>query len=392
MGLKPNTTYYYQFEAFGKKSLTGATRTAYGAIDELPVKLAFADGNNYTTGYFNAYGRIAEMKDLNAVVVVSGYIDEDAGTTEIRAHIPKIKTETLQDYRNRYAQYHLDKDLMKAHASHPFIVVWEKQKQEVISEKWNDNNKAAEQAFVEWLPVRVAKGEFQRKLSYGKMLEMLMIETQTTQNTGLIASTNALLEQDAVFLEQPHREWLTNQLNYSTANWKILVNRNLMSTINADFEPITNKTYDVWDNHLKDKESLIGFIRSFSLKNIVMVTGGFHNSLGAEVADAASSYDPQNGRLAAIVEVAIPSISASNLIDQDSNAGSSAEAKCLNKAVNPHIKTANFNDHGFVIMNFTKKETKINWYYMKENKLNDITKLKSQTEMTVKNGVSILEK
>lgn len=91
MGLKPNTTYYYQFEAFGKKSLTGATRTAYGAIDELPVKLAFADGNNYTTGYFNAYGRIAEMKDLNAVVVVSGYIDEDAGTTEIRAHIPKIK-------------------------------------------------------------------------------------------------------------------------------------------------------------------------------------------------------------------------------------------------------------------------------------------------------------
>lgn len=389
-GLKPNTVYYYQFEAFGRKSITGTTKTAYNATDELPVKLAFVDGNDFSNGYFNAYSRIAEIKDINAVVVVSGYIDEGAGSN-FRTHIPSAKTETLQDYRNRYAQYHLDNDLMKAHATHPFIVVWERQSQDVSSEKWDDVKKAAEQAFIEWLPVRVTKGEFQRKVSYGKMLDLYMIETQPQQNKGALASTNTILEEEVSLLAQPQREWLTKQLNYSTSEWKVLVNRNLMTSINAEVEPIAGKVYDVWDNHPKDKESLLGFIKSFSLKNIIVATGSFHNALGAEVADA-SGYDPEKGKNAAVIEVSMPSISAPALTDLHISAGSQVEAKCLNKTVNPHIKTANFSDHGFMIMSFSKKETLLNWYYMKENKQKNITKLKTQTELAIKSGVSILEK
>lgn len=390
-GLKPNTTYYYQFEAFGKKSMTGTTKTAYGVEDELPVKLAFVDGNDFSNGYFNAYSRIAEIKDLNAVVVLSGYIDEGAGGN-LRKHIPAARVETLQDYRNRYAQYHLDEDLIKAHATYPFIIVWERQSINATPEKWDDSQKAAEQAFVEWLPVRVTKGEFQRRVTYGKMLDMFMIETQPLQSRGALASTNAILEDEVTLMTQPQREWITKQINYSTSVWKVLANRNLMSSLNAEVEPITSKTYDVWDNHPKDKESLLGFIRSFSLKNIIVATGGFHNALGAEVAESITGYDPEKGKYAAVIEVSLPSVSSPALTDQNVSAGSQVEAKCMNKTVNPHIKTANFSDHGFVVMSFSKKETLLNWYYMKENKLKNITKLKSQTELTVKNGVSILEK
>lgn len=52
-GLEADSYYYYQFEAFGKKSPVGRTKTApKDGVEE--VKLAVVSCSNFEAGYFNA--------------------------------------------------------------------------------------------------------------------------------------------------------------------------------------------------------------------------------------------------------------------------------------------------------------------------------------------------
>ncbi|UKJ06453.1 alkaline phosphatase D family protein [Solitalea lacus] len=397
-GLDPNQTYYYQFEAFGKRSIIGTTKTAVDPTSDLPIKLAFVDGNNYSVGYFSAYQRITELKELSAVVVLSGYIDdqEHSGDLADRRQIPGAEPVTIQDYRNRYAQYHLDKNLMLAHAKYPFIAVWENQSLNNSNDhaiNWTEKSKAAEQAYVEWLPVRVKKTELQRKFSFGKMLDLIMIDTQPFEKGNLVASTEGAVAKEALFIDPLHKEWLTKQLNYSTANWKLLASQNLLSSLNSvNVDWASIKSSDYWDNHPKEKESLLGFLKAFELKNIVFISGGFNGSLASEVADLTEKYNPATGRFAQAVEIVVPSISSPSLTDVNSTNGIAAEVRCLNKTYNPQIKMANLKDHGFVEMNISQKKIAVKWHYSKEILTDGQFKLKSQTELSIPNGKPVLEK
>jgi alkaline phosphatase D len=56
-GLQPDTWYFYEFQALGRNSLTGRTKTApSGGSSQL--RFAFVSCSNYPTGLFNAYSRI----------------------------------------------------------------------------------------------------------------------------------------------------------------------------------------------------------------------------------------------------------------------------------------------------------------------------------------------
>lgn len=57
-GLKPFTSYYYQFNVCGAstRSPIGRTKTAPAEHDETPIGLAVYSCSNYPNGYFNAYG------------------------------------------------------------------------------------------------------------------------------------------------------------------------------------------------------------------------------------------------------------------------------------------------------------------------------------------------
>ena len=104
-GLQPGTTYYYGFTALGKNSLTGRTKTAPVTTDRL--RFAVVSCSNYQAGFFNAYGRIADRNDLDAVVHLGDYIYEyphggyGYNPTVGRGHEPKNEAFTRSDYRIR---------------------------------------------------------------------------------------------------------------------------------------------------------------------------------------------------------------------------------------------------------------------------------------------------
>ncbi|MES2621070.1 MAG: alkaline phosphatase D family protein, partial [Bacteroidota bacterium] len=128
-GLQPNTTYFYRFHTDSASSPVGRTRTAPDtAVSNL--RFAVVSCSNYEHGYFNVYRLIANRNDLNAVIHLGDYIYEYGTPSKskklsIRKHIPAHEILTLQDYRTRYAQYRLDKDLQEVHRLHPFITVWD---------------------------------------------------------------------------------------------------------------------------------------------------------------------------------------------------------------------------------------------------------------------------
>jgi phosphodiesterase/alkaline phosphatase D-like protein len=130
-GLKPDHTYFYRFAAQDRISPTGRTRTLPG--DEANhLRFAQVSCAKFNAGFFNAYARIAERNDLHFLLHLGDYIYEASNTpppsqtpgADIgRPFDPLHECRTLDDYRRRYAQYHLDPDVQCVHASLPLIAV-----------------------------------------------------------------------------------------------------------------------------------------------------------------------------------------------------------------------------------------------------------------------------
>ena len=197
-GLKAGTTYYYRFLVKGETSPIGRTKTLpRGKPDK--IKLGVCSCANYNAGYFTAYRALANTSDLDAVIHLGDYIYEYGdgvyGKHPMRSIKPKGEILTLTDYRTRYAHYRSDGDLQKLHAAHPMIAVWDDH--EVANNGWKkgaqnhsaeegsykERQRAARQAYFEWLPIRspIRHGnnkKIYRRFLFGDLAALIMIDTR----------------------------------------------------------------------------------------------------------------------------------------------------------------------------------------------------------------------
>ena len=127
--------------ALGRTSLTGRTRTAPAPGQDVDrLRFAVVSCANVQAGFFNAYARIAERDDLDAVIHLGDYLYEypdiavdpengyGPGTGELsepRPIEPATEMVTLHDYRLRHGTYKLDPDLVRLHQRHPMIATWD---------------------------------------------------------------------------------------------------------------------------------------------------------------------------------------------------------------------------------------------------------------------------
>ncbi|MES2621745.1 MAG: PhoD-like phosphatase N-terminal domain-containing protein, partial [Bacteroidota bacterium] len=76
-GLQPSSFYYYMFNALGRNSITGRTKTAPAAnTNNDSVRFAVASCAAWEHGFFNAYESISNRNDVDAVVYLGDYIYE----------------------------------------------------------------------------------------------------------------------------------------------------------------------------------------------------------------------------------------------------------------------------------------------------------------------------
>ncbi len=263
-GLEPGRDYYFRFGVGDTLSATGRTRTAgAGAITE--AKFAVVSCSNYPAGYFNIYREIAN-RDVDAVLHLGDYIYEyeadgfasDQAEELGRVVEPATELLSLDDYRQRYAQYHQDEDLQACHQRHPFIAVWDDH--EIANDAWREGAEnhdedtegayaerraAAIQAWYEWLPVRPPSEDqdiIYRRLQFGDLLDLLMLDTRligrdeqvdyTDFINGSVIDADALRaatgDSNRTLLGETQLDWLKGSLTDSTARWQVLGQQVLM--------------------------------------------------------------------------------------------------------------------------------------------------------------------
>ncbi|WP_411817326.1 alkaline phosphatase D family protein [Hyphococcus sp. DH-69] len=285
--LKPATTYFYRFASSDNTSAIGRTRTLpRRSANE--IKFALASCANYPSGFFNAYREISKFSDLDAIIHVGDYIyeyaadgyDSKTGIALGRIHEPAHEIITLADYRERFAQYRADPDLQAAHATAPFITIWDDHEtannswmdgssnhHEEAEGSWQDRRDAALQAYFEWMPMRdpvvgVAAERLNRTYDFGDIASLHVIETRLTGRDEPLSYSRDLPMNNGTpdvekfrseILNDPSRTmmgtaqeaWLKGELSSSKDRgiaWQILGNQTVMARMNTpDFTELMPK-------------------------------------------------------------------------------------------------------------------------------------------------------
>ena len=421
-GLTAGTTYYYGFTALERNSLTGRSKTVpAGEVDQL--RFGVVSCSNLQAGYFNAYGRLAERNDLDAIVHLGDYLYEYGnfviGSPEVwdeRVMEPDGEIVTLFDYRTRFSTYHLDEDLLRLHQQHPMIAVWDDHEfannsyadgatnHQDFEGSWEERKNNSRQAYFEWMPVRETDDRtIYRSLSYGKMADLIMIDTRIAGRDQQLPVTDPnLQDNERTMLGEPQKKWLFDRLNSSQARWKLIGNQVIFSEFNVGwagsligqtYDDAENGFMDIWDGYPAERRQIVAYLREEEIANVVILTGDFHTSMAFEVANPpvelkfreldglgtvpeylATDYDPETGEGAVAVEFASPSVASGNFDESTSLAIALALQGQLNTDIrpngevslgnpNPHMKYVDLTRHGYFLLDVTEERVQADYYY-----------------------------
>jgi len=386
--LQPNTTYFYRFASGGVYSAIGRTRTAPVNAEEL--KFAVVSCNNYEHGYYNAYRLIANRNDISAVIHLGDYIYEYGANKStkhpsIRQHIPDHEILNLQDYRSRYAQYRLDKDLQEAHRLHPFITEWDDH--EFANDAYKDGAKnhqpeegdwaareaIAKKVYFEWMPITDnSKNTVIRKMNYGNLAEVFMLDGRTEGRfkQGDSPSDTLINSLDRTMLGKEQSNWLTAGIEASSAQWKVVANQVVFSELDA--HQLSKKRAinpDAWDGYPEERKEILDSFYRHQVKNIIIMTGDIHLSWAFDLVQSPKDknrYNAKTGKGVIGAEFVVPSVSSHGLGERFPRGLCKLIGSILqHKATNPHLRFQNLVDHGYVLLDLNKERAKATWFFCK---------------------------
>lgn len=393
--LAPGTTYFYRFKHQDKYSPIGRTKTAPKDGVEL-LRLAVVSCADYQMGEYNAYGHIAQRKDIDAVVHLGDYIYEYGARkwgpkrtrkSMIRSHIPAHSCESLQDYRTRYAQYRTDPQLQECHRLHPFITIWDDH--EISNnvnagnagQEWEQRENAARQAYFEWLPIQDNdQKSIIRSFSFGDLAEMWMLdgrlEGRSPQAKG--KDDPNLYSPERHMLGEEQTEWLLNGMANSKARWKIMGNQVIFSPLHDSkvFDRRPDIRMDRWDGYPVEQQYIFDFFYKNNIQNIIVVTGDVHTAWALELTKNPldkNIYDRKTGKGVIGAEFVAPSITSFNLdeIAPRIIAGEGKRRLKLKKH-NPHLKYVDLVRHGYFTLTLTPEKALADWYFIKRKDVVDL--------------------
>jgi alkaline phosphatase D len=371
-GLRPGTTYFYRFTADGKASPIGRTKTAPGG-SLARLRLGVVSCSSLAHGYFHAYRHLATRLELDAIVHLGDYIYEygDQEYGDVRKYEPPHEIISLADYRKRYGQYRRDTDLAAVHQQFPFITVWDDH--ETADNSWSGGAKnhaasegdyaarraAAARAYSEWMPIRDQDGgKIYRGLVFGDLVDLIMLDTRIIGRVEPIEKKTDAAYADATrqVLGTEQETWLGDRLKSSTAKWQVLGQQIVVASFPVFFNG------DAWDGYPGARERLNVMLETHASKNIVVLTGDIHMSFAFELPRDPKSpdYDPTTGKGSLGVEFVVPGVTSPGFPDQLANVATGLVKD------NPHLKYADANQRGYLVLDITPERVQSAWYHYTE--------------------------
>jgi alkaline phosphatase D len=375
----------------------GRTRTfprSQAAVDRL--RFAIASCQHFEAGLYTAYQHMAE-EDLDLVLHLGDYIYENAGRDAfVRRHVGG-ELMTIDDYRNRYAQYRSDAALRTAHASFPFLVVWDDhdvdnnyagfhQEAGAPIEEFAVRRAAGYKAFYEHMPLRrssIPRGallQLYRPFTYGTLASIAMLDTRQYRTDqpcgdGTKAPCEGTYDAEATMFGAEQERWLMDGLSESGARWNVLANQVPMSRLDNDPGDAERYSMDRWDGYVAARRRLTGFLHERRPANPIVLTGDVHsNWVGELKADFETDDSPNVG-----VEFIATSLSSGGDGEDTSPFGQRA------LAANPGLRFHN-NQRGYVRCTVTPDEWRSE-YRVLEYVTRPGSPVATRARFTVRNGV-----
>jgi alkaline phosphatase D len=212
----------------------------------------------------------------------------------------KLKVaETLDEYRGQYAYNLLDDAYKRFVAEVPQFNQWDDHEVlnnwypgEILADprytekRVNVLARNAHQAYHEWVPIPSSGGPVYRKISYGPLLDVFILDMRTFKD---VNDGNTYADPKRGLLGSEQREWLINGLQQSKATWKIIANDLPLGLVVPD-DPGTQEGVAQGDNGApKGRElefaQVLQAAHRHGVTGIVFLTADVHYT-------AAQHYDP----------------------------------------------------------------------------------------------------
>ena len=298
-GLEPSRYYWYRFKAGDEISPVGRTKTAPASGAPLSaMSFAFASCADYQEGYFPAYRAIAEDEDLDLVFHLGDYIYEYGPDPESTRVHETPSPETIEEYRNRYAEYKMDPALQAAHAMHPWELIPDDH--EVYNNFEGPASQSAQAAaallaYWEHMPLRPSASpafesgslnlSLYRDINYGDLAHFNMLDTRQYRGGAPDpergSRTTDTADPDAAndMIGHDQETWLLDRLVGSGARWNVIGNQIGM----FDYQSGSDGNIMGWDDHGYGRDRIMRFLDDFRPSNPVVITGDLHCSWVADL-------------------------------------------------------------------------------------------------------------
>lgn len=437
--LKPLTKYSYRFFACHDHSLvspTGHFKTLPESNDNHVDKLNIAvfSCSNLPFGYFNAYRGAAESDDVDLAMHIGDYIYESAGDGSKgsygdgralnRVPLPNKEIYTLDDYRQRYASYRLDKDLQTLHQKKAWLLVWDDH--EVADNSYNhgtadsnntaagtkegvtftDRKRSAVKAYYEWMPIRQVDTtdglRIWRKFQYGKLADISMLDTRNydRDTTDLYYNTKEIAaisnDTNRSLMGGKQERWFYKNLVQSQergAIWKVVGQQIIVNHLHYG-QPTFEINYDAWDGYKANRRRMFNTIKENNIDNTIFLAGDSHaawvyDAIYEQWENNTKAYDPSTGQGAFGVEFAGTAVSSPSSYGKTlTKEQYTANAKRL-VTINRNLQYADGGTRGYFTLSLSKKEANANFYGFFNNTLPD-AKQELLATFNVKRGANHL--
>ncbi len=407
-GLEPGTTYWYTFEAadpsgpnpsgHSVRSPTGRTRTApAGPVERLRIGVVCCA--NWRTGFFNAYGRLAE-RDVDVVLHLGDYIYESAVRKDRgpRQDDPPGQVTSLAQYRARYAQYRTDPDLQRLHQRHPLVAVWDDHElagnawwegagghDPVIDGPWERRRTAAAQAYREWLPLRLPDPgdplRLWRHVSFGSALDLVVLDTRLVGRERPASRRRPVLgirRRDRSLLGDIQRRWLAETLrDPGHGHWTMLLSQVVVAPIHLVAVPdrlsglgrrlgavggglVVNSGQ--WDGYPDEREHLLGALAE-RRGEVLVVSGDLHSSWAAELEPEAGAKGADGPVAAEMVTAAVSARSFADALAPKVPDGQRLLEWAIRRN-NRHVRFVDTAGHGYLLLDVTEERIEAEWWHV----------------------------
>lgn len=367
-GLEPAREYHYRFIAGGEASPAARTRTAPapGRGDER-LRLALASCQHFEQGYYVAHRHLAS-EGVDLVAFVGDYIYESSSARDpVREHATG-EPHTLDEYRGRYAQYKLDRDLQAAHACAPWIVTWDDHevdndyaddRAEDLEPDFLARRAAAYRAYIEHMPLRpsalLAGGgtRIYGRHPWGALATLHVLDDRQYRShqacpKPLRGGSNVVgpgcterLDASRTMLGEAQEHWLDEGLAQSNAAWNVIVQQTLMAPAGRPGPRGLLHWTDGWDGYPAARARLLASIARRKPRNPVVLGGDVHCHYVADL-----HADP--GRPES------PVVAAEFCGTSISSHGPRPDLVREIAAANPHIRLADGARRGYIVLDFDR--------------------------------------